>query len=40
MNNEITNENVVSLRLVGRSSFKIRKKKHSDVNEMDAKNNK
>ena len=39
MNNEITNENVVSLRLVGRSSFKIRKKKHSDVNEMDAKNN-
>lgn len=39
MTNEITNNNVVSLKLVGRNSFKIRKKKHSDVNEMDAKNN-
>lgn len=38
MSNEITNS-VVSLKLVGRNSFKIRKKKHSDVNEMDAKNN-
>ena len=39
MTNEITNNNVVSLKLVGRNSFKIRKKKHSEVNEMDAKNN-
>lgn len=39
MTNEITNNNVVSLKLIGRNSFKIRKKKHSEVNEMDAKNN-
>ena len=38
MTNEITNS-VVSLKLVGRNSLNLKKKKRNEVNEMDAKNN-